>query len=378
MAVKTNILRYNLCDFMNQQHLKHNNTVDPELQLYFYKDNRKIEKPNLNIYLDNMQHIISIIMNTNNTEEVEFKSYIKYCINTLNKKNYEEYAEKILLLDFSTKDNFSTEDKVNFLANNLIICAMRCPIGVKGLNKNDTVNVKPICEICANLILFFSEKINNTVSFKEKFLRLCRMYFTDFMSLLKSMDENNEDTADNYKGFMTLMGLMYRKGIISSKIIFECIDSIKRTIFNSKINYKTEQITTTITRHHEKMFGYLKKFDDDLYNSIVYFDSNINQDNYICYRNQMECTNFYKGYENLMNNVIYNMDDTNIANYVTVHQEFMTLNKKYKIKNRNNVLVPPLKLHLVIIHNDIGEKINKELTNHPTIQQRYNIVNISK
>jgi hypothetical protein len=47
----------------------------------------------------------------------------------------------------------------------------------------------------------------------------------------KSMDENNDDTSDNYKGFMTFMGLLYSRGIINSKAITNCINTIKKSIY---------------------------------------------------------------------------------------------------------------------------------------------------
>ena len=130
------------------------------------------------------------------------------------------------------------------------------------------------------------------------------------------------------------------------------------------------------------MFGYKKNYDLELYNSIAYFDSD-GIDNLECYRKQIECGNYYKGYEYLMNHIIHSFNlkiqdltenknsydtqatETKIKSwldelklFITAHNEFSTLNNRFYIKyGEKNV--PPLKPYFQIIHDELHKKLNK-------------------
>jgi hypothetical protein len=196
---------------------------------------------------------------------------------------------------------------------------MRCPIAVKGIHKDKIGKLKAISEIIGDVIKYFCSTLtkenNDGLSFHDEFLKMCRKFFMDFVNITKSMDQNNENTSDNYRGFMSLLGLLFENNLLPHKIIFECIDSIKRSIFCSKNISKTHQITNKITEHHEKMFGYDKSFDNELYDTLIYFDSDVEQKNNFCYRNITECTNYYKGYENFCGHYVnffkYKVDEFN-------------------------------------------------------------------
>jgi hypothetical protein len=256
-----------------------------------------------------------------------------------------------------------------------------------------------------------TKKTNNNIGFKEELLKICRKKFLEFINLSISMDENNIHTVDNYSGFTTILGLMYLNGIISTKIIIECFDMIKRTIFNSKLVNHSKQFLSQTSVHHENMFGSENQFNEDLYDTIVYYDTEVRGDDIesklICYRKLIECTNYYKGYEHMIQFVI-NSFELKIKEYektildeeisqetknssinkiieqletvIKTHQEFIDLNQKFKVKNKNQ-LVNPLRPHIVITHNEIGNNLNSladmvEKYNH--VSNRYKEVEISK
>lgn len=373
MEQQTKTLSYTLDEFMKFR--DKNNEIPQELIPYFY-NNRDFMSPSVLQYGEYMRMIISTINNGMNTNDVIFKNNVKYIINIINKKNFNDAVNKLKELDFSTRENLS------FLINELIICSMRCPISIKGIHREKN-GFKSISEIIMEVIKIFCNFIkkdeNNTLSFHEELLKTCRKFFMDFVNVTKSMDINNENTSDNYKGFMTFLGLLYENNLLPNKIILECTDSIQRTIFcfvveDNNIKDHSEQLATK----HEKMFGYNKNFDSELYNNLVYFDTENIEDSakYICYRNSTECSNFYKGYENLANHIINNIDsklkncekNTEFINkqilfleqFIDLHNKFMEYNQLFKITSKDQ-MIQPLKQHLVIVHNEIGTKLNDGL-----------------
>jgi len=89
------------------------------------------------------------------------------------------------------------------------------------------------------------------------------------MDVNKSMDENNVYNSDNYKGFMTLMGMLYMRDVIPIKICIECINTIKNTIFKTVVGAETN----------------------------------------ISMRTNTECSNFHKGYEHLLTHILFTLNN---------------------------------------------------------------------
>jgi hypothetical protein len=426
MSQKTETLSYNLDSFMRYKEKNTNLTQD--LSLYCY-NNRDFNSPNLHQYNDVMGMIVDMISKGIDTNDVIFKNDVKYIVNTINKKNYNDAIKKLESLNFSTREN------VQFLAYEFVVCAMRCPIAIKGVHKDKTRKGKAVSEIIADAIKYFCVHLRNEekgIYFHDELLKICRKFFMEFVNLTQSMDQNNENTSDNYKGFMTTLGLMYENNLLPNKIIFECIDSIKRTIYCSKINISTEKISSKLTKLHEKMFGVDKKYDDNLnlFDHIIYFDTddeilNGIENRFSCYRNSTECSNFYKGYENLSNhfvsslksknnecirnlenikNILKNLEKNNdvdkyyeenelenneenrnflmqkynsqldltmknvekfigiLNQYIESHDQFENLNNIYQIKNKDQ-LSQPLKQHMMIIHSEISQELKSILKN---------------
>jgi hypothetical protein len=390
MTQKTETLSYQLSTFIKYK--EQNSSIPHDLLPYCY-NNREFNKPNIQQYIDDMKLIVDTISKGINTNDVIFKNDVKYLINTINKKNYNDALNKLKLLNLTQKEN------IQFLAHELIVCTMRCPIGIKGIHKEKATNKsKALSEVISDVIkhfcTFVTAENNGGIGFHDELLKMCKKFFMDFVSLTKSMDQNNENTSDNYKGFMTLLGLMYENNLLPHKIVLECLDSIKRTIFCSKINTSSEQIINKLTKNHAKMFGYDKVYRTELFDHIVYFDTedefldNV-KDRFVCYRNATECTNFFKGYENFANHFvslfknkvseltknIQELNDEHDANHINniksiitknlefleqfikLHEEIAVLNDKFRIKNKDQML-PPLKAHIMLIHSEIGQELH--------------------
>lgn len=350
------VISYHLNDYLC--HMENNNDIPQELIPYLV-DTRM--KSSLNNYISSLNMIIENHLNGINTNEMAYRNFVKYIINTLNVKNCDEIIKKIYCQNLKTREN------LQFLANELIIGAMTCPLAIRGLDKGGKM---PLCELiiritknlCANIT---KENIPELeYSFNDELLKLCRKYFMDFVDITNSMDKNNENTADNYKGFMTYLGLLLENNLISYRVILDCIESILMTIFCTKVDgdlYQTEKLST----QHQKMFGYKSKLHNFLETKIVYYNSdvNLNDSELICYRDQIACGNYYKGYVNLMYHFIKyceiqqnNSDYLN--NIIEMHNLFKILNNKFKVKLENGS-GNPLKVYIIIVHDDLTDKLNK-------------------
>lgn len=363
---ETQVLSYKLEDFMKYRDV---NTEAPfEITPYFC-GGQTFERPNLKQYMDHLELVNSSLNDTESEKVKTLIKTIKFCINIMNKKNYEKCVSQMLKLDYSG------EEAMQILVQELVMCGMKCPIAIKGMQKE--ANVKPISELCVDVVKQFSLTSPTII---DELLNVCRKFFMNFVDLTKSMDENNESTVDNYKGFTSLMGLLYSQGLIPTKMIIECIELVKRTIFNTQVE-PSEMILTQTLPHHDKMFGHKKQSKSNLCNSIAYYDTVIpsvenseqqTDTRLLCYRKQIECTNYYKGYEHLMNSVVCTLgikikefkkndellkkSNEYIETFNKLHEEFIELNKRFKIKNKNQY-ANPLKPHILILHNDLDEKL---------------------
>jgi len=416
-------ISYPLDEFM--KHRNNNKNIPQELSPYYY-GNSKFNDPNFYHYQDDMKLIISTILSGTDPNDVIFRNEIKYLINTINDKNYGDVLNKLKNMNLSSKEN------LQFFIHELIVCSMRCPISMKGLFKNRN-KAKSLSELVFDIIKYFcTHKIKkndeSSINFHDEFLKMCRKFFMDFVNVSKSMDQNNENTSDNYKGFMTLIGQMFEHNLINSKYITEIVDSIKRTIFCAKVKTLQDTNNANLIACHEKMFGYKKNFSNDMASKIIYYDTNETllkdkTEKYICYRDIYECSNFYKGYEYLMlHSVNYyenrypnlfkalehdkkileglnnnnkdviekclkednlenneenlmklckeyenNIEEINnkiqkqyhfLGQLRQTHDEFEQLNELFKIVNKEQT-IKPLKPYVMIIHNEIKEKLDE-------------------
>jgi hypothetical protein len=260
--IQTSRYSYSYEEFMKYQQI---NNVLPKQMVDFCVEYHYDNLPSIIPYEDQINDIINNITKGNNPNDVIFRNTLKFYINTMNHNNYLEYLHKLKNLDYSTLQN------VQFLITELIKCTISCPIAYKGMNLKEETKQKTVPEICVDILKQLTQtqlKVNNTfINIHTDILSICRQYFVEYLDINKTMDEHNTYNSDNYKGFMTFMGLLYGKNIIPHKIIIDCINMIKNTIFCV----------------------------------------NQQNNNYICKRSNIECTNFYKGYEYIVSHVIHTL-----------------------------------------------------------------------
>lgn len=315
---------YKLDDFLRYQ--KTNNLLPPELVPYLKQnDDSYVQLTNFN---SQMENIINAITKGDNPNEIIFRNIVKFYINTINRNNYSDYIQKIKKLDYSSKTC------IQYLVSELIICGLSCPISYKGYNLNEKLNDDTVPEICADMCKQISSFVisidDKEVSFYNEFLSLCQKYFSEFMKENKKMDEHNSQNADNYKGFMTFLGLLFNRDIIPFKVISICLTKIRNNIFISE--------TDTIDKKYK-----------------------------ICKHNSTEISNLYKGYEFLLSHVIFKLQKSektkNIEELVNIiieiHNSVKDNNNKYKILDSKHELVNPLRPFYIIIHNKLSEKLDK-------------------
>lgn len=406
-------LSYQYDEIMSFQQV--NNKLPNELITYCVTDtNNNI--PNLGTYKEQLQEIIESIPKGIDPNSVVFRNLVREYIGTISQNNYDTFFLKLKSLNYASKEN------VHFLASELIVRAIRCDISVKGFTFDEDPKFKTFPEICADVAKHFSlVEIKNgeqKFQFHDEITKICQQYFSDFIDMNKSMDENNEDTSSNYKGFMTFLGLLYSRGVINIKIITGCMDSVKRAIFATSCMAKEHMV---ITPDHScceysvtKLTGSKKDKNNELSKLICYFDCNkCTQPNdtnpFVTYHKHIECGVLHKGYEHLMNHVVRSLEVRSVellktlieresivknidkslseedkqeliesrnttksivdklCSFVDIiiksHQELINLNKCYvsvsSSAQSKSKYAPPLKNHSIINHNNIGVQLNK-------------------
>lgn len=275
--------------------------------------------PSIDYFDDSLNEIVASITKGNNPNNIVFRNLVKSYVNTVNQNNYNECLHKLKALDFSSREN------IHFLCNELIVCAIRFPSAVKGFTFQEDPSSRSVPEICVDIAKAFCPMVvkngETEISFRKELTDMCHQYFLDFMDLGKSMDEHNENTSDNYRGFMTFMGLLYSKGILNVAAVCDCIDMIKRTTFchvcvNSGcrevggVGNKGKKNSHACDGHSKKLTAKGTKLEQVL----CYYDCgtcSVKEGDEIgmmvSIRKQYECVNFHKGYEHLMNHVIHSL-----------------------------------------------------------------------
>jgi hypothetical protein len=314
-------LRYRFEDFMKYKNV--NDEMIQQLIPYIDKEQNPIQIT-LEHYKMEMENIISSIIRGDNPNDVILRNQIKFYINTINKNNFNEYVIKIKQINFSSLHN------IDFLIMEIIFCVIRCSIAFKGFDIKERQH-STIPEICADLskelasckIKINTEGKEQEIDFHMEFLKMCQIFFTQFMDNDKLMDEHNSQNSDNYKGFMTFLGLLYENNVISNGIIIKCIDTIIDTIFK-------------------------------------------NTDG-ICLRSQTECGNFYKGYEFLCRLIIEHLKKNQlneknklfVNDLIKKHHEISEINKNIKAIDIKKQIVVPLRAYFILLHDELEVLFNE-------------------
>lgn len=392
---------------------KVNNLLPKELVTYCIYDTNNY-MPNLSDFEDTSIEIIDSVTNGIDQNVKIFRNHVKSYVNTINQSNYADCLEKLKSMDYSNKEN------IHFLASELIIGAIRCTVSVRGFTFEEDKKLKTVPEVCADVAQHFSTCFSKgetgEINFHNEINTICQQYFSDFLDMNKSMDENNEDTSENYKGFMTFMGLLFSRSVINIKIVVNCMDSIKRAIYATNCNAMEHMVISddhTCCKHSvSKMTGSKKQQKNELSKLLCYFDCNkcphpTETNQFVTYHKHIECVNLHKGYCHLLNHVVRSLEirsalliksidsknqlinskessEENIEEYtkernfsldvleklcefvdtiVKSHQEMINLNKCYNsisssLQSKTRY-VPPLRNHSILDHNSIGAELNK-------------------
>lgn len=312
--------------------------------------------PSLHSYDDQLSEIIVNITKGINPNSVVFRNFVRYYVSMIAPSTYNDFLKKLKALDYTSKEN------IHFLASELIICAIKSPLSINGLTPQDDQNLKSVPEICADVAKHFSQfmienESSTIIQFHDEITKICQQYFLDFVDMNKSMDENNEDTADNYKGFMTFMGLLYSRGVVNIKAVVSCIDTIKRAIYATKCDCLSH---STFGGHHNccehsdvQLTGSKTKnqTDNKLSKIICYYDCNkcttpTEEKPLVTFRKQIECMNLHKGYEYLIKHVSRSLDMRSDDLLKSLMEKQISLGEITKIYNETTDLTPELETEL--------------------------------
>jgi hypothetical protein len=384
----TEKISYEYDEFIKHQQ---NNTAMPrQLNTYCAYENNSSHS-DISEFGGVMRNITSILKKGDDPNDVGFRNYVKFLINSINQDNYSDVITKLNNIDTQSEKN------IHFLITELNICAIRCPISVKGFTFQEDPKYKCVPELCADVIKHF---VGTNSMFHDMVMKLCQQRFLDFVDVTKSLDENNENMSDNFKGFMTFMGLLYSRGIINLKTIIDCMNTIRKSIYCSKSSGNIKKEDHTCKKFIKKLSG--NKTNKSL---ICFSDCNLSEtpteEKYrTTIRKHIECINLHKGYEHLMSHVIKsltkkatdlekNISNTNNSEETTeslkivinklstymdevthIHQDIMTLNRCYRSPHKNQNVFP-LRPYIIITHNSLGTDMNKItdlIKSHSTIE----------
>ena len=322
-----------------------NNKMPQELKQYVYTTEDIV--PGLqDECISILKNISSLLAKGTNPNDINFRNTIKMNVNKLNHINYQ------LILDTLTAMTFTSEINISMLITELVQGSIIVTVAYKGYSMNEFTQEnrqKSVPELCADIFREFCSyifKINDKLSlnFHSISLKILKKYFDSYMQHERKMDENNSYNSDNFKGFMTFLGLLYIRNIVSENIILYCLQTILTEIF-----VQDTKKNTTI-------------------------------------RNNTECTNLFGGYKHLLEFVILKnkidvdksvsthegANDNELLNQfkfvqslVDMHQTIIRQNTKVKSYDNKNTLVVPLRPMSIISTKSLGEQLNTLLDKFP-------------
>ena len=240
--METTLIRYDLEEFIKYK--DDNNILEESLQTHCLNNN----VINLSIRHDfviEMQDIISNIMKGINPNEMAFKNTLRELLNKINKNNYTELIDQLKNMEYDTKNNF------RILSIELVVRSMNDIISAKGFAKEGERTISDInADIVDDFVDLLIKVDGKELYFKNVFKNVCQEYFLDFVNPDKALDENNQHRVDNYKGFMNFLGVLYIRGIMTEKIIEQCLKSCSELVRNQK---KTIDETTNVFTGYERL-----------------------------------------------------------------------------------------------------------------------------
>ena len=230
-------------------------------------------------------------------------------------------------------------------------------------NQTRTITLPELCadiarEFCGCIFKIDDETELNVHSIT---LRILKVYFENYMNPLQKMDENNNYNSDNYKGFMSFIGLLFMNDVVTNNIALECMTTITKNIFllDSKkkdITVRSNVECTNLYNGYQYLLNFIiykmKNKIDYINKSIKEFKNeikelDINSEEYAISISQLENAN--KSLDKLFNY---------LQNIINIHQTILTNNSKYKSydnKNNYSVVLRPMS---IISLKSLGEQLN--------------------
>lgn len=206
-----------------------------------YKDRNMMLPPNLkpicndmggililrDVVLKEIKLVIDNFNSGKNPNDITFKNSIIENLNKLNQKNYNQILESLRNLSYTKYEHFLT------LISDLLTRSMTDTIAIKGIEL--PADQKSQSDLYGDIVCEFSSLMikekNIDVKFITLFLDQCQKLFMDFTDSKKPLDQNNQYRVDNFKGFMNFLGVLFRKNIISNKIISNCLDKLVKLMY---------------------------------------------------------------------------------------------------------------------------------------------------
>jgi len=210
------------------------------------------------IILKEIGSVIDTFNSGKNPNDIIFRNLVIESLNKVNQRNYTSVLETLRGLNFSNQEHFST------FSHDIIVRAMNDITAIKGVTMPD--GQKSLSEIYADIISEFSQlmikdtnkdNVEVEVKFSTVLLNNCYKYFKDFMDPTKLLDSNNQHRADNYKGFMNFLGILFSKQILAHITVVSCLTTIKELIFKQEWVSWDSATCENVYDGYKRILGYV-------------------------------------------------------------------------------------------------------------------------
>ena len=256
-----------------------------------YKDRNMMLPPNLkpicndmggvlilrDVILKEVKVVIDNFNSGKNPNDIIFKNIIIENLNKINQKNYNMILESLRNLTYTKQDHFLT------LISDIMTRAMTDNIAIKGVELPP--EQKSLSDLYGDIISEFSSLMIKSQNVEVKFLILfldqCQKLFVDFTDIKKPLDQNNQYRVDNFKGFTNFLGILFKKHIVSRKIVVSCLEKLVKLMFvDSWGQAESENVYEGYKRLVYNVYSYhikkdLSQADKDFLASILKIHSSI-------------------------------------------------------------------------------------------------------
>ena len=225
-----------------------------------YKDNdalmEELFKP--------MEEIIKSHFEGINPNDISLMNIIRDNMNKIKESNFDTIIEVLKTLYYTSVDNFK------FLADELITRSMNDSMASKGFNTNEG-ELTP-SDIYMKVALEFKdlcikdEKDEKPTRFLNIYVKSCSTYFDNFTDITMKLDKFNPHRVSIFKGFMNMIGLMYKYNIFPYQIIIKCLEKLVNIITDTENGLVQEERDNYYTGYVRIVDKVLQKMDNEIIN----------------------------------------------------------------------------------------------------------------